>query len=125
MDQLENNVSPRTITLQVYSRYEERKVFARVRVVGEPHVAIGGKVELTLLQSRSGIIAGHRTIGFKDSFLTEEVEFDLTDLRYWTCRYEAVFIDRNGIPFTTRVLHEKLPDDLSWLGSKTGVSRKV
>jgi hypothetical protein len=29
-----------------------------VRVVGESHIAIGGKVELTLLQSRSGIIVG-------------------------------------------------------------------
>ena len=49
----ENNVSLRKITLEVYSRYEKRKIFAMVIIVDGSHIAIGEKVELTILQSHS------------------------------------------------------------------------
>ena len=45
--------SDRAVTVMVYTRYEYRKVHARVHLLGETHLAAGGRVELVLFSQRS------------------------------------------------------------------------
>lgn len=49
----ETLTSDRAVTVMVYTRYEYRKVHARVHLLGETHLAVGGRVELVLFSQRS------------------------------------------------------------------------
>ncbi len=50
----EPETSDRAVTVIVYTRYEYRKVHARVHLLGETHLAAGSRVELVLFSQRSG-----------------------------------------------------------------------
>ena len=117
-------VSPRKIALRVYTRYETHRVYARVHVVGETHIAQGGKVELILFQQRSEGIFGRRTIPVGSGRM-KEVCFDTRNIPSGCCAFRATFIDRYGTHFDTDVLQDKLREGIPWLGSVEGVRRNV
>jgi hypothetical protein len=117
-----NQPSTRTITVRVYTRYQTRKVHARLHVVGETHILKGGKVELGLRSQRSGEVQESRIIKLPSS---GEVTFDTRDIVSGCCVFEATFIDRHGVHFTTEVIHDKSRGKVPWLGSQEGVSSKV
>jgi len=114
--------SPRSITVQVYTRYEARRVHARPQVVGERHVARGGRLELQLYSTRSGDLQATRTVR---DIGVEEVVFDTRQVPSGCCAFRATFIDRHGTRFQTDVLQDKTPGRFDWFGSREGVSRRV
>lgn len=116
--------SVRRIAVRVYTRYEGRKIHARVHVVGETHVAQGGKVELVLYQQRSREVFGRRDIRVGRG-PAKEVSFDTGRIPYGCCAFRATFIDRHGHAFETEVLYDRSPGPVPWLGSAEGVSRRV
>ncbi|HCR19788.1 MAG TPA: hypothetical protein DIU35_20115 [Candidatus Latescibacteria bacterium] len=114
--------STRTITVRVYTRYQTRKVYARIHVVGETHILNGSKVELRLRSQRSGEIQERRLIKLPSS---DAVAFDTRDIVSGCCVFEATLIDRHGVHFTTDVIHDKSRGKIPWLGSQEGVTSKV
>jgi len=114
----------RHIAVRVYTCYEERRVHARVQVVGETHVARGGRVELVLYQQRSREVFGRRVI-WVGRGPAKEVSFDTRRIPSGCCAFRATFIDRHGHPFETEVLYDRSPGHVPWLGSVEGVSREV
>ena len=106
----------------IYTRYEYRKVYARVHMLGETHLAQGGKVELVLYSTRSGETRETRVVS---NIGHDEVAFDTGDIPSGCCDFRATFIDRSGTRFTTRTLQDKWPGDLPWLGSREGITRRV
>ena len=71
-----NTLSPRSIKVRVYTLYERRKVYARPHLIGETHVARGGRLELQLYSTRSGQVQATRTVR---AIGREEVVFDTRD----------------------------------------------
>ncbi len=117
--------SIRSIALRVYTRYAKQRVYARVHVVGETHIAQNGKVELVLFQQRSRKVFGRRTIRNIGRGRMEEVFFDTGNIPSGCCAFEATFIDRHGIRFSTELLYDRSSGSVPWLGSSAGVDRKV
>ena len=112
----------RAVTVMIYTRYEYRKVYARVHLLGETHLADGGKVELVLYSTRSGDTRETRVVG---NIGLEEVAFDTGDIPSGCCDFRSTFIDRFGTRFATRTLQDRWPGDFPWLGSRAGISRRV
>ena len=113
---------PRAIAVQVYTRYEARRVYARPQLVGERHVAAGGRLELELYSTRSGELQATRVV--RDIGL-EEVAFDTRGVAFGCCAFRATFIDRHGTRFHTDILQDKTPGRFDWMGSRAGLSRRV
>ena len=114
--------NPRTVTIMVYTRYEYRKVHARVHLLGETHLAAGGRVELVLFSQRSGEDRQRRVIR---GIGREEVSFDTSEIPSGCCDFRATFISREGVRFATRTLLDKWPGPFPWLGSRAGITRRV
>ncbi len=114
--------SARAVTVMIYTRYEYRKVYARVHLLGEAHLARGGRVELVLYSTRSGETRERRVIR---NIGHDEVAFDTRNIPSGCCDFKATFVDRFGTRFATRTLQDKWPGDLPWLGSRAGISRQV
>ena len=114
--------NPRRVTVMVYTRYEYRKVHARVHLLGETHLAGGGRVELVLFSQRSREDQQRRVIR---GIGREEVSFDTGEIPSGCCDFRATFISREGFPFATRTLLDKWPGPFPWLGSREGITRKV
>ena len=91
-----NTRSPRSIKIHVYTRYAQRKVFTRVCLIGETHIAMGAKVELELYSTRSGEVQATRTI---KAIGREEIVFDTRNVPFGCCAFKATFIDRHGARF--------------------------
>ena len=118
----ESLTSDRAVTVIVYTRYEYRKVHARVHLLGETHLATGGRVELVLFSQRSGEDRERRVIR---RIGREEVCFDTSGIPSGCCDFRATFISREGVRFATRTLLDKWPGPFPWLGSREGITRKV
>ena len=114
--------SVRAVTVMIYTRYEYRKVYARVHLLGETHLAPGGKVELVLYSTRSGETRETKDV---EAVGCDEVAFDTGEIPSGCCDFKATFIDRFGTRFTTRTLQDKWPGDFPWLGSREGITRRV
>lgn len=114
--------SDRAVTVMVYTRYEYRQVHARVHLLGETHLAAGGRVELVLFSQRSKEDRERRVIR---GIGREEVSFDTSGIPSGCCDFRATFISREGVRFATRTLLDKWPGDFPWLGSREGITRKV
>ena len=114
--------SVRAVTVMIYTRYEYRKVYARVHLLGETHLAPGGKVELVLYSTRSGETRETKDV---EAVGCDEVAFDTGEIPSGCCDFKATFVDRFGTRFATRTLQDKWPGDLPWLGSREGITRRV
>ena len=113
---------PRSIAVQVYTRYEARRIYARPHLVGERHVASGGRLELQLYSTRSGDLQATRVVR---NIGVEEVAFDTRHVPFGCCAFRATFVDRHGTRFHTNVLQDKMPGRFDWMGSREGISRRV
>ncbi len=122
MPRTETGSPARAVTVMIYTRYEYRKVYARVHLLGETHLAQGGKVELVLYSTRSGETRETMVVS---NIGREEIAFDTADIPSGCCDFRATFVDRFGARFATRTLQDKWPGDFSWLGSRAGISRRV
>ena len=119
-------VSPRPITLKVYTRFEKSKVFARVAPVGEAHIADGATVELQLVHESTGKIFRHRRIRNLLQRGQREVAFPLPAVKsLGSSSFQAVVTDRHGTRLPARVLHDKAPASAPWLGTAQGTTREV
>ena len=118
-------LSARRLRLLVYTRYRQRTVYAEVVVLGEVHAADGATVELQLIWSRTNEVVGEKTLSRLLSRQRTEVQFDIGDVGSGMCFYRATLIDRYGIRVPMEVLHEKSRGRTAWLGTRTGISRKV
>ena len=120
-------VSPRAVSLRVYTRFEQGKVIASVAVVGEAEVADGASVELQLLQpSLSGEkVLQRRRIKQLLPGGRNEVVFSVSGLRSGCCVLHAELTDRNGQKLETRMIQDAQPPFAEWLGSREGISRKA
>lgn len=122
MPPTESGSPVRAVTVMIYTRYEYRKVYARVHLLGETHLAQDGRVELILYSTRSGETRETRVVS---NIGHEEIAFDTGDIPSGCCDFRATFIDRLGTRFATRTMQDKWPGDFTWLGSRAGISRRV
>lgn len=118
------DVSPRTVTLRIYTRYDERTVYARPVLVGDAHLADGAIVELRLVSERTGKVVRRRTVRHLLS-RPSEVSFSMRGVISGCCSFQASVTDRHGRKFRARVILDRSPGAPVWLGSGTGVCRQV
>lgn len=120
---MKNIPSAHKVTLKVFTRFERRRVRAHVALVGEPHIAEGGKVELQLVSDDTGKILQRRTIRLLSA--KEHANFSLSDVPWGCCRFEAVFTNRYGEKFPARVIQDKWPENAPWLAARQGIISRV
>ena len=114
--------TPRRIKVRLYTRYGNRKVHVRARIVGERHIGIGSKIELTLYHQQSGKVHGVKTV---PALVGKEVTFDTRTAPDSCHDFRAAFIDRDGQRLQTTTLLDSLPGLYPWFESKEGISRTV
>ena len=125
MDTNSKDVSPRKVTVRVFTSYGEGEVTALIDITGDRFRVQGGRIELSLVHLGSGKILGTRTVPLDEAVRRREARFSLPE-KYWgTYAFRARVFDRNGIAFLTDLLHDRSVGELPWLGSREGMDRGV
>lgn len=127
--------SPRKVILHLYTRTTKNSLLVSVGVVGEAHIAVGAKVELSIIPGDTANIEG-QWVGPQKPLIQRviprllpgarvEAAFPLAKLPAGDWCIRAVFIDRHGHRCHTQVIQDKLVDKPAWLGSAEAVDQKV
>lgn len=122
---VKQTASPRTVPLRVYTRFEGRKLFARVIAGGEAYVLEGATVDLQLLQYPNPQPLQQQRIDHLLSDGSQEIEFLLEGLDSGCCRLEATLTDRHGRTMSTHIMMDKALEANEWLGNSEGVRRTI
>ena len=117
--------APRKVLLRVYTRFEERSVIAGVAVAGEPHVAVGGSVQLEMFHYHLNKVLYRRTIRRLLPGGRQEVVFPLSGIPSGSIWFRGTLTDRHGRKFEAEIIQDKAAPGAWWFGSREGISRKV